>query len=97
MKQLTEKEAISIAESKIWEKWTNEEIVRFQLFQDRLCMNFSRFHEAMEKVLNRSIYTDEFGYRDKLVEEYLGIKEAPTFEEIINLIPKEKQIIILQI
>ncbi len=95
-KQLTREQAIAIAESKVWEKWNNEQIVRFQLFQDRLCVPFSRFHEAVEKVLNRPVYTHEFGTEGVigLKKEYLGVKKAPTFEEIIDLIPKEKQLII---
>ena len=30
-----------------------------------------------------------------IIKEYLGVKEKPTMEEIINLIPEEKRIIIL--
>jgi hypothetical protein len=30
----------------------------------------------------------------ELKKEFLGIKKAPTMEEIINLIPKEKRIIV---
>jgi hypothetical protein len=95
MKQLTEKEAIEFAKSKIWETWTDEQIVRFQLFQKKLCMDFGRFHQAIESVLGRSVFTHEFGLNyDGIVQEYLGTKEPPTFEEIINLIPEEKRIII---
>ena len=94
MNQLTEKQAIAMAESGVIETWTNEQIVRFQLFQNRLCMSFSRFHEAIEDVLGRSVWTHEFAYSDKLKEEYLGTRQAPTFEEIVNLIPENKRIIL---
>jgi hypothetical protein len=96
MKQLTKEQAVALAQSKVWQDWTDEEIVRFQLFQDRLCMNFSRFHEAVEKVLDRPVFTHEFATRfiDDLKKEYLGVKKAPTLEEIINLIPEEKRIVI---
>jgi len=98
MKQLTKKQAIAMANSKIWENWTDEQIVRFQLFQDRLCMPFDRFHEAMGKVLGRSIWTHEFTSTNhpNLCQEYLGTKSAPTFNEIIELIPVDKRIIITQ-
>jgi len=95
MKQLTEKQAIMFAKSNIWKKWNNEQIVRFQLFQRKLCMDFSRFHQALEKVLNRSVYTHELGLNyDGIIKEYLGINPEPTLDEIINLIPKEKRLII---
>ena len=93
-KQFTKEEAIAFAESGVWKTWTDEQIVRLQLFQGKLCMPFSRFHEAMNKVLDRPVYTHEFAYPDELKKEYLGAKKAPTFEEIINLIPADKRIII---
>lgn len=94
MKQLTTEEAIAFAESKIWQTWTNEQIVRLQLFQDKLAVPFDRFHEAITKVLGRSVFTHEFAFPNLLKEEYLGTRPAPSFEEIMDLIPEEKRIII---
>ena len=97
MKQLTTEQAIAFSDSKIYENWTSEQIVRFQLFQKKLCMDFSVFHKAIEEVLDRSVFTHEFGMNyDGIVKEYLGEKEPPTFEEIIELIPEDKRIIISQ-
>ncbi len=94
-RQLTKEQAIAMAESMEWKKWTPEQIVRFQLFQKRLCMEFSHFHKALEFVLGRPVFTHEFGMDyEGLVMEFLGEKEPPTLEEIINLIPAEKRIII---
>lgn len=96
MKQFTKEQAIAFAESGVWKEWSNEQIVRFQLFQDRLCIDFSRFHEAVEKVLDRPVFTHEFGSVGimGIKEEYLGVKSAPTLDEIINLIPEEKRLFI---
>ena len=94
MEQFTKEQAIAFADSGVWKEWTDEQIVRFQLFQRKLAMDFSRFHEAVEKVLKRSVWTHEFVYWESLQKEYLGEKVAPTFEEIINLIPEEKRLII---
>lgn len=77
-----------------WKNWTDDEIVRFQLFQDRLAVPFTEFHRAITAVLGRPVYTHEFAFREQLIKEYLGEKEPPTFEDIINLIPAEKRIII---
>ena len=96
MEQFTKEEAIAIADSGVWKDLDNEEIVKLQLFQYRLCMDFGRFHEAMEKVLDRPIFTHEFtsSNYDNLIEEYLGEKDSPSYEDIINLIPEEKRVII---
>ena len=97
MKQLTQKQAIAFAESGQWKDFTDEEVVKFQLYQRRLCMDFNRFHEAIGKVLGRPVYTHEFAGEanwQRLIDEYEGERPAPTFEEIVNMIPEEKRIII---
>ena len=71
MKQFTRKQAIEFYNSKEWENWTDEQIVRLQLFQPKLCVPFGRFHKAMETVLDRPIYTSEFAWADELKKEYL--------------------------
>jgi len=94
--RFTKEQAIKFAENKVWEHWSYEQIVRFQLFEDKLCMPFDVFHEAIEKVLERPIYTHEFGVNyDGIVQEYLGTGEAPTFDEILEMIPASKRLIIL--
>ncbi len=70
MKQLTEQEAINYYVSKKWEKLSNKEIVDLQLYQELLCVPFSKFHEAMESVLERPIFTHEFAFIDNLKSEY---------------------------
>lgn len=97
VKQLTKEQAINLYDSGEWKDWTYEEIARFQLFQDRLCMPFAIFHEAIEKTLGRPVCTHEFGMnRSGLEAELIGENDPPTFEEIINMIPEEKLIIIFK-
>jgi len=93
-KQLTTEQAIAMAESGVWKEWTAEQVVRFQLFQEKLCMDFIHFHKCMQDVLGRPVWTHEFAFRDELVKEYLGAKETPSFEDILNLIPEEKRLVI---
>lgn len=92
--QLTQEQAIELAKSNVWKNWTSEQVVRFQLFQKKLCMDFSHFHKCTEDVLGRSVFTHEFADRDSIVLEYLGEKEAPSLDEIINMIPSEKRLLI---
>lgn len=94
MKQVTQEQAISLHDGKFYEGLTAREKVEFQLFQDRLCMPFGVFHQATEEVLGRPIFTHEFAFRDSMIKEFLGEKSAPTFEEIMNLIPADKRIIV---
>lgn len=91
MQQFTKEQAIAFAKSGEWKDWTDEEIVRFQLYQKKLCMDFHRFHVALGHVLGRSVYTHEMANWDAIVDEYEGERTAPTFEEIINMIPEEKR------
>lgn len=72
MKQLTKKQAIAFYDSEKWKDWNSEEIVKFQLFQDRLCVPWSLFHKAMNDVLGRPVYTHEFASsnRKNLTKEY---------------------------
>jgi hypothetical protein len=94
MKQLTKEQAIALAESGEWKDWTNEKIVKFQLYQEKLCMPFNVFHRAVGEVLGRPVFTHEFANWSAIVDEYEGERPAPTFEEIMNLIPEEKRILI---
>ena len=76
VKQLTKEQAIKAAQSEIWKDMTDQQIVQFQLFQSRLCMPFGEFHRAISAVLNRAVYTHEFGDSDALKAEFLGEKKT---------------------
>lgn len=94
MSNLTKEQAVKLAESGWWKDKTPEQIVRFQLFEERLCMDWAPFQMAVEKVLGRSVWTHEFARWDDLKKEYLGAKAAPTFDEILDQIPEAKRIVV---
>jgi len=95
MEQLSKEQAIEFCESEKWKDWSDKAIVGFQLFQKRMCVPFSVFHAAIEKVLDRPVYTHEFGLNyDGIVAEYLGKVPKPSFEDIINMIPEDKLIVV---
>ena len=96
MDQLTESQAIKLFDSEFWTDMTYRERAEFQLFQNRLCMPFDVFHEAVEKALERPVWTHEFGLNyDGLAAELCGEKAPPTFAEIVKLIPEEKRILVV--
>lgn len=98
MKQVSKEQAIKIYESGLWADWSDSQKVEFQLFQNRLCMPFNEFHAAITRVLKRPVYTHEFGLnRDGLQKEFLGEVDAPTFEDIIEMIPKHLKTIVINI
>lgn len=95
MKQLAKEQAIAFYESGQWKDLDDEEIVKLQLFQDRLCVPFGVFHKACGKVFDRPVYTHEFADTGKLREEYLGQRPDPTLEEIFE--PIKDKVIFLRI
>lgn len=96
--RITKEQAMGLYETKFWEKMTHEEIARFQLFTDLLCMPFPVLHEAVEKTLGRPVFSHEFGsagmLREELAGKEIGIDSTPTFEQIANMIPADKRIIV---
>lgn len=90
MKQLTNEQIMQIIENDIWEYWTDEEIVKIQLFQKSLCVPFGKFHQAVENVFNRPVWIHEFADRDSLIAEYKKNFEIPTFEDIVSLLPEKE-------
>ena len=95
MKQLTKEQAIAFADSKVYKDMTYKEIAEFQINQELLCMPFNIFHEAVEKTLDRSVFTHEFGLNSEGIKaEIMEGKDPPSFEEILNLIPEDKRVVV---
>lgn len=94
---MSESEAIAMADSKWWESTTLEKAAMFQLFEERLVMPFAKFHEGIEKLLGRPVWTHEFAFAKKpggLQEEAQLKCQPPSMQEILNLIPAEKRIVV---
>jgi hypothetical protein len=96
---VTEEQAIKLAGSEFWKELTPRQIAEFQLNEPLLCMPFGVFHEAIEKALGRSVWMHEFAFGglDRMKAELLGERPAPTFEDILALIPEEKRVLLLVI
>jgi hypothetical protein len=92
--QLTKDQAIAFYHSNVWVDWDVQRIVRFQLFQKKLCMPLNVFYKAITEVLGRPIYSHEFAFRDVIVEEYLGVRPIPTLQEVLDLAPAYKCIVV---
>ncbi len=89
---MDKEQAIIKAESKWWIGKTAHEIVSFQLYEDRLCMPFGDFHEAVEKALGRPVWTHEFADTKGLQIEFEGKRKPETnpIESAIRIISQVK-------
>ena len=92
-RQLTEAEAIEICDSGCWAEATKEDLALTQLTQERLFCPFGEFHEAVEALLGRSVWTHEFVDSNGLLDEYMGKREKPTAQEIMGLFPEHVKVI----
>lgn len=94
--EITKAMAIDLYESGFWKEMTHEQRAWFQMHERRLCMPFGVFHEAVEQTLGRPVFTHEFGLNhDGLLRELRGEKPAPSFNEILALIPEEKRVLVV--
>jgi hypothetical protein len=91
---LTHEQAVALGKTDWWIGMPTHDIVQFQLFEDRLCMPFGEFQQAVQDALGRPVWTHEFAAPDLLRAEFLGDRPRPTFEDILNLIPAEKRIVV---
>jgi hypothetical protein len=95
---MTKEEAIKMYDSNWWLNKTPKEIIDFQLYEEKLCIPFDKFQEAMEKVLNRGVWTHEFADQKALQDEYEGKRKYQGMAETIDrIIPKDKEVIIVDL
>ena len=95
MEQLTRERAVVIFKSGEWKEWSLEYIAKLQLYQDRLCVPFGKFHEAITQELGREVWTHEFADIERLRAEYEGKRKKPTLVEIMEQIPEVKRLFVI--
>ena len=85
--QITVEQAVSLYDNRFWESMNYEERAIFQLFEERLCMPFDVFREALEMTLGRRVKNKEILFSDKLGVEILRGRATPSIDDILSLIP----------
>jgi hypothetical protein len=94
-KSIGKDRAIALAKTEWWKGLPARQIAKVGLLTQELCLPFDVLHGAVEEALGRPVWTQEFGTNfDGIVQELLGEKDAPTLQEIMDLIPAEKRIIV---
>ena len=95
---MTKQEALTKWETEWWEVAMANEIVAFQLYEDRLCLPFDKFHEAVEEVLGRPVFTHEFADQKRLCEEHQGVRDKGTPEELMStLVDIGKPVVVVEV
>lgn len=93
---MTKEQAMAMAETGWWKDLPDSAVVAFQLFESKMCMPFSEFHKLLEGCLGRPVFTHEMASSNiqHLYDEFHGLRPRATLQEIINLIPEEKRIVL---
>jgi hypothetical protein len=79
---------MEMASSRSWEAMTPFERGFFQIRQDRLSMDVSAMKEGLSALLGRPVWTHELADPDQLWNEFLGISDRPTFDQILAKLPE---------
>jgi hypothetical protein len=93
---LTTDQAIRMAQSSWWVGMSPRDVAMFQLHERRICMPISKLIDCLQEALGRPVWhhelcSDSIG---GLRAELRGDRRAPTFHEIVSLIPEDKRILI---
>lgn len=91
---LTRNQAAALYESTFWESLAYVERARFQLSEDRLCMPFDVFVEAVERSLGRTVTVGEFLNSTALLAEISGERRPLEIDELLALLPEENRILL---
>lgn len=89
--------AIALGKDRWWEGKTAREIAEFQIHTEELCCPFSVYQRAMSEALGREVFTHEFGSEGtaRMQVELRGDAPSPSLQDIINLIPEEKRVLVV--
>ena len=85
---MTKKEAIALGESRFYLSITSRQVAQFQLFEDKLCMPFAVYRQAVAETLDRKVGIHEFTTigRRQMQMELTGELEGT------ELIPSDKKV-----
>jgi hypothetical protein len=94
MNQLTREQAVALYDSEAWRAWTPQELAAFQSEQDRLCVPFAEYQNAMSVALGRPVFTHEFADREAMRAELEGKVPKRSLDDILAAIPPGKLILV---
>jgi len=92
---MTREHAITLADSYWWAGVEPRRVAEFQLQEPLLCMPFDLFQMAVESALGRPVWTHEFAQPQRLIDELYGTQPRPSLEDILDLIPADKRVLLI--
>ena len=97
MEQLTRDQAIAFYDSELWRGMSDRDIAEFQMRQQFLAVPFDVLHRAVGETLGRPVFSHEFGSKgaEQIKKELFEGASPATFEDIVELIPEEKRVILV--
>lgn len=97
--KMTRNQAIKFSkawEKKGWDKFDKKTLARFQLNERYLAVPWSLFHESVELLLGRPVWTHEFANCQSLINELQPGKKI-SLCDVFDKLPKDKPKIIIGI
>jgi hypothetical protein len=82
--KLTREQAIRMGETRWWEGLDDLEIVVLQLYEDWLAMPWDAYHAAVERCLDRGVFTHEFADHRLLQRELEARVPALDFARVVE-------------
>jgi len=92
---LTRKQATALYESSFWKSLAYVERARFQLSEERLCMPFEVFVEAVERSLGRTVTVGEILNSTALLSAISGEPRPLEIDELVALLPEDKRVLLV--
>lgn len=91
---LTREQALALYDTEFWESLAYVERARFQLSEERLCMPFDIFVEAVERALGRPVRVGEFLQPRRLLAELSGEQTVLDVDDLLSLLPEQNRILL---
>lgn len=91
---LTREQAMALYDTGFWESLAYVERARFQLAEERLCMPFDVFVEAVERALGRPVRVGEYLASHRLLAELGGDRRPLGVDELLSMLPEDKRILL---
>ena len=95
MTQLSKLQITAFIEQRLWESMTFEELAKFQVTQETLCVPFGVYRNAAERTLGRPLLNLQLVTgRERVKGELFGGTPPESVREVIDIIPLHKRMIL---